>query len=387
MAKESIQEQGSHSTPEWTYSKTQFATLVALVYFTLANLLACSGGSSSSSSPDPVLASLCSPPLVRGSPLTDALNSARASHTATLLTNGMVLVTGGSGASGSLVSTELYNPTTGQWTATGNLAVARTGHTATLLTNGTVLITGGSGNTGPLLTSAELYNQTTGQWAATGALAIARTGHTATLLPNERVLIAGGHGSSGLLTSAELYDPVTGQWTPTGDLTVARTGHIATLLTTPLPNGSVLAAGGHGGTGPLTSTELYDPANGQWVSTGDLTVVRAIHHTATLLQNGTVLVAGGHGSTGPLTSAEIVTPSNGIQVRLMWDFASDSSVRGYKVYYGTAPKSYQQAIDVGLKNSYVFSGLRSGTTYYFAVTAYGSVAEGCASSEVRKTVF
>ena len=386
MAKESIQEQGSHSTPEWTYSKTQFATLVALVYFTLANLLACSGGSSSSSSPDPVLASLCSPPLVRGSPLTDALNSARASHTATLLTNGMVLVTGGSGASGSLVSTELYNPTTGQWTATGNLAVARTGHTATLLTNGTVLITGGSGNTG-LLTSAELYNQTTGQWAATGALAIARTGHTATLLPNERVLIAGGHGSSGLLTSAELYDPVTGQWTPTGDLTVARTGHIATLLTTPLPNGSVLAAGGHGGTGPLTSTELYDPANGQWVSTGDLTVVRAIHHTATLLQNGTVLVAGGHGSTGPLTSAEIVTPSNGIQVRLMWDFASDSSVRGYKVYYGTAPKSYQQAIDVGLKNSYVFSGLRSGTTYYFAVTAYGSVAEGCASSEVRKTVF
>jgi hypothetical protein len=299
-----------------------------------------------------------------------------------------VLVTGGSESAALLTSAELYNPTTGQWTATGDLTSARTGHTATLLSNGTVLVTGGSGSTG-LLTSAELYNPATGQWTTTGDLTIARTGHTATPLltplPNGTVLVVGGHGSTGLLTSAELYNPTTGQWTVTGDLTVARTGHAATLLPTPLPNGMVSVAGGHGSTGPLTSAELYNPTTGQWTTTGDLTVART-SHTATLLPDGTVLAAGGRGSTGALTSAEIMTPSNGIQVRLTWNSATDPSVKGYKVYYGAAPNSYQQATDVGLSTNYSFSTLKSGTTYYFSVTAYNSVAEGCSSSEVSRTI-
>jgi hypothetical protein len=105
-----------------------------------------------------------------------------------------------------------------------------------------------------------------------------------------------------------------------------------------------------------------------------------------LLADSTVLATGGHGSSGALASAEIVTPSTGIQLRLTWDSAADPSVKGYKVYYGTAPKSYGQAIDVGLSATYSFSSLKSGITYYFAVTAYNSVAEGCPSSEVSKTI-
>jgi hypothetical protein len=81
-----------------------------------------------------------------------------------------------------------------------------------------------------------------------------------------------------------------------------------------------------------------------------------------------------------------MTPSNGIQVRLTWNSATDPSVKGYKVYYGAVPKSYEQAIDVGLSSTYSFSTLKSGATYYFAVTAYNSVAEGCSSSEVSKTI-
>jgi large repetitive protein len=436
MREETLQEQGHQCPHQWKQASTQLALLIGLLYLILTQLSACSGGSSSNSSHDPALASACSPPIASGSPLTNQLNTVRANHTATLLPNGtvlvtggsgstglltsaelynpttgqwaatgdltlartshtttllpsgVVLVTGGSGTNGLLASTELYSPTTGQWTTTGDLTVARTSHTATLLPNGTVLVTGGSGSTG-LLTSAELYNPTTGQWTATGDLTIARTGHTATPLlaplPNGTVLVAGGHGSTGLLTSAELYNPTTGQWTATGDLTIARTGHTATPLLAPLPNGTVLVTGGHGSTGPLTSAELYNPTTGQWAATGDLTVAR-VSHTTTLLPNGTVLAAGGRGSTGPLTSAEIVAPSNRIQVRLIWNSATDPSVKGYKVYYGAAPKSYEQAIDVGLSSTYSFSTLKSGTTYYFAVTAYNSVAEGCSSSEVSKTI-
>jgi len=384
MLKDTVQAQGHQYPQQRKYATAQFAILAGVIYLTLTNLLACSGGGSSSSPHDPALASTCSPLIMSGSPLTNKLNSARANHTATLLPNGTLLVTGGSGSAGLLASAELYNPTTGQWAATGDLTVARTGHTATLLSDGTVLVTGGSGSAG-LLTSAELYNPTTRQWAATGSLTVSRASHSATLLPDGTLLVAGGHGSTGLLMSAELYNPATGQWAATGDLTVVRASHTATLLLTPLPNGAVLVTGGYGNTGPLSSAELYNPTTGQWATTGDLTVVRA-SHTAMRLLNGTVLIVGGRGSTGPLSSAEIVTPSNGIQVRLTWDHETDPAMRGYKLYYGTAPKSYEQSIDVGLSTTYAFSNLKSGTTYYFAVTAYNSVAEGCSSNEVSKNI-
>jgi fibronectin type III domain protein/galactose oxidase-like protein len=168
---------------------------------------------------------------------------------------------------------------------------------------------------------------------------------------------------------------------PTNSLISPRANYTATLL----PSGKVLVAGGAGNTGPLRSAELYDPAIGLWTPTGSLTVAR-FSHTATLLLNGKVLVAGGFGSTGQLTSAEIVTPSNGIQAKLSWDPPNGFPVTGYKVYYGTASKTYQQAIDVGLTTTYAFSSLNGRTTYYFSVTSYNnSGAESCATNEVVKT--
>jgi hypothetical protein len=71
---------------------------------------------------------------------TGGLATARSLHTATLLSNGKVLVAGGRGGSGYLVSAELYDPASGIWTATGSLANARGHHTATLLPNGKVLV-------------------------------------------------------------------------------------------------------------------------------------------------------------------------------------------------------------------------------------------------------
>lgn len=90
--------------------------------------------------------------------ITGLMNTARCNHTATLLVNGMVLVAGGSNESwmGTTIgSVEIYNPSNGIWTTTTSMNTWRGWHTATLLSSGAVLMTGGySGND---LASAEIY--------------------------------------------------------------------------------------------------------------------------------------------------------------------------------------------------------------------------------------
>jgi N-acetylneuraminic acid mutarotase len=81
----------------------------------------------------------------------------------------------------------------------------RLGHTATLLADGRVLVTGGA-NPGDTGFAAELYDPVTGRWRAIGDMIQARSGHTATLLPDGRVLVVGGVGSE-QQAAAELYQP------------------------------------------------------------------------------------------------------------------------------------------------------------------------------------
>ncbi len=192
---------------------------------------------------------------------TSSMSIARIYHTATLLTNGKVLVVGGQSADGSSISSlssaELYDPATGDWTATGSMSGVRAFHTATLLANGKVLVAGGSGNGGiNRLASAEVYDPATGVWTDAASMGSARYLHRATLLANGKVLVAGGVSNSGALSSAELYDPTTGLWTSAGSMSVARFDHTATLLA----NGKVLvAAGSSPPSNRLSSAELYDP--------------------------------------------------------------------------------------------------------------------------------
>lgn len=90
------------------------------------------------------------------------------------------------------------------FTGTGSLATARTSHTATLLPDGKVLVSGGS-SIFNVFSSAELYDPATGLWTTTGSLATARYSHTATLLPDGKVLVNGGNDLATDFASAELY--------------------------------------------------------------------------------------------------------------------------------------------------------------------------------------
>src|SRR2546425_653680 len=112
---------------------------------------------------------------------------------AILLQNGKVLIA-------AEPTAELYDPGSGTFSLTGAMTIQVLGYkpgyiagrTATLLRNGKVLVTGGEHEDLGRFRSAELYDPSTGTFTATGDMTRPRDLHTATLLPDGRVLITGG---------------------------------------------------------------------------------------------------------------------------------------------------------------------------------------------------
>lgn len=281
----------------------------------------------------------------------------RAFHTATLLADGRVLIQGGGAPAAEQTGAaapepnvvpppEIYDPASGTFGPTnGDTLIPLVLATATLLPDGKVLFAGGqtavapaegatpdpSGTSGAPTAEAELFDPSSGTFSATGSMSDPRVWHTATALQDGRVLIVGGTTNSDVMTSgqavdpttqtAEIYDPGSGTFSATGATVAPRMGHAAAVLA----DGRVLITGGLD-TDQETpesfarSAEIYDPAAGTFTATGDMVAAHAFH-TATTLADGRVLIAGfgeelmtGMSSdTSPdlLSSAEVYDPATG----------------------------------------------------------------------------
>jgi hypothetical protein len=190
---------------------------------------------------------------------------------------------------------------------TGNMTVARESHTATLLSSGKVLLAGGSdgalGNSTPAVSiyaSGDLFDPSTGQFtAATGMMTAERDFLTANLLSSGKVLLAGGVNTTMTLGTADLFDPSGQSFTATGNLVTPRFYHDATGLNDSA--GTILVTGGIAAGGNTDAAETYDPTAGTFTVTGSMLHPR-VWHSSTVLPNGKILVTGGEDNTSTLVS-------------------------------------------------------------------------------------
>src|SRR3977135_4046761 len=183
-------------------------------------------------------------------------------YAAVALAGGSMLLAGGNRSSDGvlLATTWLYDPQRDIWKKGGDLHLARAGAAAVQLTDGRVLIAGGSvfletpvqlpdgspTNFG-FTKSAEIFDPQTSSWTLAGSMQIARGSMSLIAQQGGGALAAGGcpyasqaFNTGDALSSAEVFAPATGAWTLTKPMPEARCGAGGLLLR----DGRTLLVGG-----------------------------------------------------------------------------------------------------------------------------------------------
>lgn len=247
----------------------------------------------------------------------------RSHHTATLLADGTVLVTGGDYVDGTTGATRVhgtgvvFDPVREEWAYNFRLANPRTQHTAVRVVIATgeerVLLIGGKDDPAAIdgLDTVEVLHGS-GAFVGTGILDAPRLLHAAVALDNHRVLIAGGQAEAGgalngAADGAEIFDLDT---FASSFVPMAVPGYELTLNRVDSGTGSstILATGGGQLTlGALASVRSYADPTDFTVELGRLTDPRRRHVAVDLGSGRGLLVVGGIGPTNlALDRAEIV---------------------------------------------------------------------------------
>ncbi|HUA62113.1 MAG TPA: kelch repeat-containing protein, partial [Verrucomicrobiae bacterium] len=279
------------------------------------------------------------------------MQTARAEACSTLLADGRLLVAGGIGAAGALNTAEMYGAD-GTFHSAGHMQTARVAAACVTLEDGRVLVSGGTDSAGKALTSAEIFDPSNNSWRNAGGMRNARSGHQMALtswgsvivaggersgsveiyipgegsfqsigrlssvrlkgaiaaLPGRRVAFLGGSNGAGVSTTIDIYDANSNTLKPGGTMLQGRSEFAAATLV----DGRVWISGGRDSTGnTLSSTEIFDPAQGASTAGPDLPESRAGHSAYLLPHNNGVLLVGGRGESGPAASTLLYTSWNG----------------------------------------------------------------------------
>lgn len=235
------------------------------------------------------------------------------------LSDGRVLFCGGLGAGESVLSgASIFDPVSGNSSAAASMGTSRTQHTATLLADGRVFVTGGIkainaadpiASLGDILKSSEVYDPVANSWSSAASMSLPRVGHQASLLPSGRVLITGGLEIGSLfgiplpsiVSTAMRYNPVNNSMIGTSGMSGPRALHGQMTLA----DGRVLVVGGADGDvltqnfNSLSTCRTYDEGTNSWTNVTSLPEVRTFPNLVEL--GGEVHVLSGLGTIDVLT--------------------------------------------------------------------------------------
>jgi hypothetical protein len=259
-------------------------------------------------------------------PSADMIN-ARGQHSATLLSNGRVLVVGGADGTGTLSESEVFDPLTANWQRTrdlsanpddglmldptGQFPTARQLHTATVLGDGRVLVGGGIGiermnaqgqPVFEILSTAYLFDAGTNTFTAAPNLPTAAAWQLSSQGPNGEGILAGGMDANMTSTlNVSVFDPTTDLWS-TQTMGSAHTWGTMVSITgqSLVIGGGDVQQGANGNLGVAAPATLRVESFGIAGATSPATANTAdlIFPASTPLATGGVLVSGGQALNG-----------------------------------------------------------------------------------------
>ena len=233
-------------------------------------------------------------------------------------------------------------------------------------------------NTGTITANVNQAGLLAGSYTA--VISVTATGATAKTIPVTLTLTASTTSATiGLSPTTLAFAGTVGGTNPAAQpFTIANSGG-GTLSWTLSSNAAWLHLNIGSGTTTTESDTVYSSVTTSGMAAGTY--------------NGIITVTASGASNSPRQISVSLTLSSTTAnnaAALTWDANSDSDVAGYKVYQGTASGTYAAPIATltTATTTYTATGLLTGTTYFFVITAYDTAGnESAYSAEVSKSIY
>jgi hypothetical protein len=227
-------------------------------------------------------------------------------------------------------------------------------------------------NSGTVSASVNLSGLATGTYNA--AVTISATGAATKTVPVTLTVSAGTTASIGFSPTSLAFSGTVGGANPAGKSFTITNPCGGTLTWSISDNAAWLSVTPTSGT---TTTE-----------TDTLTASVNLSGLAAGTYNGTITITASGASNSPRTIPVTLTVSAATAgtATLSWNANTETDLAGYKVYRATASGAYGAPVATLAKTAtgYVVTGLQTGTTYFFVITAYDSAGNESSTPGSRR---